>query len=122
MSQEDRPVTCTNLGYVLLRIYDFPFWGAIYLPKVERYETNTPCIVVTPDPTAEVEEEALHQDCLNKGFANWLNVAVVSDVCDDTETHTEDGLVAAFNKQCKEDGFLSKQMNYRRQPPPPNDD
>lgn len=122
MSQEEKPLTVTTLGYVLLHVYDFPFWGAIYLPKVERYEADTPCIVVAPPPSAEAEEPRLHQDCLNRGFTNWLNVAVVSDVCDEVERHTEDSLVTAFNENCREGGFLWREMNYRKSTESPADD
>ena len=67
------PLTFTTLGPVLLHIYDFDFWAAIYLPDVMRYETDTPCIIALPATDAEAEVESLHQMCLNYGFKNWLN-------------------------------------------------
>jgi hypothetical protein len=111
------PLTSTTLGYVLLHIYDFDLGAGIYLPSVERYETDTPCIVASPANHiyTETEYESQHQDCLKRGFTNWLNVAVVSDTCDDVATHTEDGLVAAFNEDCRGGGWLWKMMNYRKE-------
>jgi hypothetical protein len=104
------PLKKSNLGHVLCHIYDFPFGGAIYLPRVERYEANTPCIVAWEDNDAEA---ALHQSCLGEGFSNWLNVAVVSDTCDDAPEQTEAGLIAAFVEDCREGGWLWRMMNYR---------
>lgn len=95
----------STLGYVLLHIYDFDPGGAIYLPQVEAYEPNTPCIVVGS------EENSVHQECLSKGYTNWLNVAVVSDTCDDVENQTETALVSAFNEDCRDGGWLWKMMN-----------
>ena|SRR5208283_2640422 len=109
------PLTSTTLGYVLLHIDDFEPGAAIYLPSVERYETDTACIVASPATYTKTEEEVLHQDCLKTGFTNWLNVAVVSDPCDGVVTHTEDGLVAAFNDDCRKGGWLWKMMNYRNE-------
>jgi hypothetical protein len=66
-------LTTRNLGDVLEHIYDFPFEAAIYLPEVVRYEADTPCIV-----GGGVNDEAsFHQSCLQIGYKNWLNVAVV---------------------------------------------
>ena len=102
-------LTTRKLGDVLLHIYDFPFDAAIYLPEVVRYETDTPCIV-----GGGVNDDAsFHQTCLENGFKNWLNVAVVSDTCDDVLDKTESGLIAAFNEDCHEGGWLRKMMNYR---------
>ncbi|VTR94341.1 unnamed protein product [Gemmata massiliana] len=50
------PLKKSNLGYVLCHVYDFPFGGAIYLPCVERYEVDTPCIVAWGDNDAEAAE------------------------------------------------------------------
>lgn len=102
----------TNLGHVLCHIYDFDFGAAIYFPTVERYEADTPCIVALPD--TEAEEASLHQACLDRGLKNWLNVAVVSDTCDDAAEQTEACLIAAFNDDCRDGGWLRKMMNYRK--------
>ena len=107
------PKISTTLGYVLLHIYNFDLGAAIYLPHAARYEADTPVIVAWPAKHDDQAEEKLHLDCLNNGFTNWLNVAVVSDTCDDVETDAEDGLVAAFNEDCQEGGWLWKMMNYR---------
>jgi hypothetical protein len=109
------PLTSTSLGYVLLHVYDFDPGAAIYLPNAEHYKADTTCIVASPATYTETEYEALHEDCLNRGFPNWLNVAVVSDTCDEAATHTEDGFVAAFNEDCREGGWLRKMMNYRKE-------
>ena len=100
-------MTTSKLGNVLLHIYDFPLEAAIYLPEVVRYEADTPCIVGWVD-----DEASFHQTCLQNGFKNWLNVAVVSDTCDDVSEKTESGLIAAFNADCQEGGWLWKMMNY----------
>jgi hypothetical protein len=107
------PLTIRKLGDVLLHIYEFPFEAAIYLPEVLRYDADTPCIV-----GGGLEDEAsFHDTCLEKGFKNWLNVAVVSDTCDDVPDKTESGLIAAFNENCREGGWLRKMMNYRKGSP-----
>lgn len=108
------PLTFTTLGHVLLHIYDFDFGGAIYLQDTARYEIDTPCIVAWPTTYTEAEVESLHQTCLNYGFKNWLNIAVVSDTCDEVSEKTESCLIAAFTKDCREDGWLWKMMNYRK--------
>jgi hypothetical protein len=99
-----------RLGDVLLHIYDYPFEAAIYLPAVPSYYPDTPCVVGggLGDPAS------FHQTCLDNGFANWLNVAVVSDTCDEVPDKTVPALIAAFNADCKQDGWLQKMMNYRQ--------
>ncbi len=105
------PQTKTNLGRVLTHIYEFPMEGAIYLPAVGPYEADTACVVAW---AGEEDEASLHELCLRDGYANWLNVAVVSDTCDAASEQTEEGLVAAFNEDCQEGGWLRKMMNYRK--------
>jgi hypothetical protein len=102
------PMANRKLGDVLLHIYEFDLGGAIYLPDVERYETDTPCIVAW----GHEGEDVLHQACFRQGFKNWLNVAVVSDTCDEASEQTEESLVASFNKDCREGGWLRKMTNY----------
>jgi hypothetical protein len=99
-----------KLGNVLLHIYDYHPGLAIYLPEVVRYEAETPCIVGDDGS----DEASFHQTCLQYGFKSWLNVAVVSDTCDTVVPATESSLIAAFNKDCQEGGWLWKMMNYRR--------
>jgi hypothetical protein len=107
------PLTFTNLGHVLLHIYDFDFEAGIYLPNVERYDADTPCIVASAATNTEAEEASLHQAYLDHGYKNWLNVAVVSDTCDDVSEQTKARLITAFNEDCREGGWLHKMMNYR---------
>jgi hypothetical protein len=102
------PPTIYNLGDVLARIYDLPFGSAIYLPHVERYDVDTPCMVL--DDCPDVSDEG---DARRYGFVNWLNVAVVSDTCDEVLDKTPTSLVAAFNEDCREGGWLARMMNYR---------
>jgi hypothetical protein len=111
----DMPLTSTTLGHVLSHIYDFDPGAAIYLPDAKQYEAATPCVVATPSTYTKMEEAALHEDCLNRGLTNWLNVAVVSDTCDGAVAQSEAGLVAAFNEDCREGGWLWKMMNYRKE-------
>ncbi len=107
------PFTIRRLGDVLLHIYDFPFEAAIYLPAVVRYEPDTPCLV-----GGGLDDAAsFHATCLEHGFENWLNVAVVSDTCDEVLEGTEAALIAAFNRDSQEDGWLWKMMNYRQTEP-----
>jgi hypothetical protein len=105
------PLTYTTLGNVLLHIYDFDPGAGIYLPSVDKYEADTPCMISSLVAYSEEEFESQHKDCLNKGFINWLNVAVVSDTCDEA-LQTESSLLAAFNNDCREGGWLWKMMNY----------
>jgi hypothetical protein len=99
----------STLGDVSNRIYDFPFWGGVYLPQVDRYESSTPCIVVA----VEGDNYAIaHQECLERGFKNWLNIAVISDTCDTVADKNPDNLVAAFNEDCKPGNWLAKNMTY----------
>ncbi len=114
------PLTFTNLGFVLCRIYEIDFGAAVYLPTVERYEADTPCILAVPTTYTEAEESSLHESCLNHGFKNWLNIAVVSDTCDAAQDQTEASLIAAFNEDCREGGWLRKMMNYRKSGSLPN--
>jgi hypothetical protein len=107
------PLSFTNLGYVLCHIYDIDFGAAVYFPTVERYEGDTPCIVASATTHTEAEEASLHRACLDHGFKNWLNIAVVSDTCDTVSEQTEPCLIAAFNDDCREGGWLRKMMNYR---------
>ena len=100
----------STLGYVLLHIYEFPSEGGIYLPVVDRYEVGTPCLVTWADSG---DEAIIHQTCIDEGFRNWFNVAVVSDTCDEAAEQTEASLIAAFNEDCEEGGWLSRMMNYR---------
>ncbi|HEY4260228.1 MAG TPA: hypothetical protein VGM98_08710, partial [Schlesneria sp.] len=74
-------LTHTTLGYVLSHIDELDFSGTIYLPTVDQYKADTPCVVAVPSTRAEAEESLLHQFCLDLGFKIWLNVAVVSDTC-----------------------------------------
>src|SRR5262245_50041496 len=97
------PLSLTRLGHVLRHIYDYDFLAAIYLPPVERYGADTPCIVASAATNTEADEASLHQACLDQGFKNWLNVAVVSDTCDAVSEQTEDCLIAAFNDDCREE-------------------
>src|SRR5580765_8522074 len=101
-------IATRKLGDVLVHIYDFSPGAAIYLPAVVRYEVDTPCLVGMDE-----SGEAFHQLCLQHGFKNWLNVAVVSDTCDDATQQTEPCLIEAFNNDCQKDGWLWKMMNYR---------
>jgi hypothetical protein len=103
------PPTIRELGDVLLHIHDFPFDAAIYVPEVVRYQGDTPCVV----GGGVSDEASFHQSCLQSGFKNWLNVAVVSDTCENVLEQTESGLVAVFNQDCQEGGWLWKMMNYR---------
>jgi hypothetical protein len=98
-----------RLGEVLLHIYDFPFDAAIYLPDVVQYSVDTPCIV----GGGVNDEDSFHQTCLDHGFKNWLNVAVVSDTCDAVSQQSAPSLVAAFNEDCQAGGWLHKMLNYR---------
>lgn len=106
------PLTFTNLGHVLLNIYSFDAGGAIYLPAVERYEADTPCIVASSTKLTAADYALLHKTCLDYGFKNWLNVAVVSDTCDEVSPQSEVCLIAAFNDDCREGCWLGKMMNY----------
>ncbi len=103
------PLTIRNLGDVLLHIYDFAFEAAIYLPDVVRYDADTPCLV----GGGESEWASFHETCLRYGFKNWLNVAVVSDTCDAVLEMTVPSLIAAFNADSQEGGWLWKMMNCR---------
>jgi hypothetical protein len=109
--EERMPLAKKTLGDVLLHIYDYDFSGGIYLPDICHYEVDTACIVAW----AEGNESwaAVHEACLDQGFTNWLNIAVVSDTCDGVSTQTEACLVAAFNDDCGEGGWLRRMMNYR---------
>ena len=93
--------------------YDIDFGAAVYFPTVERYEADTPCIVASATTHTESEEASLHQTCLDHGFKNWLNIAVVSDTCDTVSEQNEASFIAAFNEDCRGGGWLRKMMNYR---------
>ncbi len=108
------PLAIRNLGEVLIQIYDFYSQTAIYLPKILEYEVDTPCIVSWAATNDELDETALHLTCLHYGFKNWLNVAVVSDTCDDVLEKSQESLIAAFNADCRDGCWLSRMMNYRR--------
>jgi hypothetical protein len=77
-----------------------------------RYEADTPCIVGGADDCASFE-----QACSAKGFKNWWNVAVVSDSCDEAED-TEASLVAMFNSDCQEGGWLWRTRKNMHWKPP----
>src|SRR5271167_234541 len=104
-------LTIRRLGDVLLHIYDFPFWAAIYLPETARFEGDTQCIVGGTE-TDEASCDRDRQTCLENGFRNWINVALVSDTYDSVMDKTESGLIAVFNEECQEGGELRKLMNY----------
>ena len=112
-SEVDMPLIETTLGDVLPRIYEFDLGATLYLPKVDRYEPGTPCVIAVSTTRNEAEEQALHLECLGRGFANCLNLAVVSDTCDDVVTRTIEGYVTAFNQDCQEGRWLARMMNYR---------
>jgi len=98
-----------KLGFVLSHIRDFPFWQTIFLPNLEKYEADTPCAV-----GGSLDEEHLfRQACLENGLINWLNVAVVSDTCEELPEKTVPCLIQAFNEDCREGGWLRKMMNYQ---------
>jgi len=112
------PLKFTRLGYVLSHIYEFHPATAIYLPTVEKFSPDAACIVPSfPSPYSGAEEAALHEECLSRGFKNWLNVAVVSDLCDTAQDQTEAALVAVFNAACRDGGSLSPWINYRKSAP-----
>jgi len=102
------PLAIYDLGDILTRIYDLPFGSAIYLPRTEWYEVETPCMTPGDCPDGSDAEVARHY-----GFVKWLNVAVVSDTCDDVPNQDPVSLVAAFNKDCREGQWLARMMNYR---------
>jgi hypothetical protein len=85
--------------------------GSIYLPALKDYKTDTPCIVAWA--WLEDDWDSIHQTCLDQGFQNWLNIAVVRDTCDEVAEQIGDRLVAAFNEDCRDGGWLWKMMNYR---------
>jgi hypothetical protein len=99
-----------KLGDVLLHIYDFPLEAAIYIPETARFEGDTPCTV----GGGLGDEASFHDACLENGFKNWLNVAVVSDTYDEVLDKNETALIAAFNEDCQEGGWLWKMMNYHQ--------
>jgi hypothetical protein len=103
------PPAIRRLGDVLLHIYDHPFEAAIYLPEIEEYKSDCPCVI----GAAAADDFPSHQDCLSYGFKHWLNVAVVSDMYDSATEKTESGLIAQFNKDCQEGGWLWKMMDYQ---------
>src|SRR4051812_33738084 len=102
------PLAIYDLGDVLARIYDLSLGSAIYLPRVDRYEVNTPCMAPGDCPDGSDEVVARRY-----GFANWLNVAVVSDTYDEVTEKSPASLVAAFNEDCQEGRWLARMMNYR---------
>jgi len=112
------PIAIRELGDVLTHIYDFPFWAAIYLPEVAQYAIDTPCIVPEPVTWERSEEAALHQICLKYGFKNWLNVAMVSDICEEVLEQDQETVIAAFNASCAKGGGLAGWMNWRREEVP----
>jgi hypothetical protein len=103
--EDTMPLRIRTLGEVLSHIYDFNFHHALYLPKVETYRPDTPCIV---------GDDEAHRRCVEYGFPNWLNVAVVSDTCDSVQPRTDEALVAAFDADCREGRWLGRMMNYRQ--------
>jgi hypothetical protein len=108
---EKMPLPVRRLGDVLIHIYEYPFEASIYLPEVERYEADCPCLV----GSASVDGYPSHQECLGNEFKHWLNVAVVSDTCDSVPERTESFLIAEFNKDCQEGGWLWKMMDYQHE-------
>src|SRR5262245_3801815 len=100
------PLTIRNLGEVLLHIYDFPCQASLYLPLVAQYEADTPCVV----GGTENDGPSFQGTCVDNGFKNWLNVAVVSDTCDEVSKKTVSALVEAFNEDCREGCWLWKMM------------
>jgi hypothetical protein len=101
-------LTIRTLGDVLLHIYDYPFETAIFLPESEQYTAETPCVVGWD----EDEDSLFRRACLEHGLVNWLNVAVVSDTCDDAMEQHVPHLIRAFNEDCREGGWLRRMMNY----------
>jgi hypothetical protein len=101
-------VTIRKLGEVLLHIYEYPFEEAIFLPKSGPYEADTPCIIGWDDREGRV----LRKACLEHGLVNWLNVAVVSDTCDEVFPKDVVHLILAFNEDCQEGRWLHTMMNY----------
>lgn len=102
------PLAIFSLGDVLGRIYAFPFGGAVYLPRNTRFEADTPCMIA-----GERDGDGTHEVARHYGFVAWLNVAVVSDTCDEVPDRCLTKLVAAFNSDCREGHWLSRMMNYR---------
>jgi hypothetical protein len=101
----------TTLGEVLLRIYEFPLEVAIFLPTSgPPFSAQTPCMVGWD----EREDSTFRQACLEQGLVNWLNVAVVSDTCDEVVEKDIANLIAAFNEDCQDGGWLQEMMNYGR--------
>ena len=104
------PLAVHNLGDVLTDIYRYPFGGAIYLPEADHYEICTPCFICWSMQPEDAPIE--HSIALSYGFSRWLNIAVVSDTCDEVTEPTPERLVAAFNADCREGGWLAEMMNY----------
>lgn len=74
-------------------------------------ESDTPYIVAAPTTCIEAEEASLHQSCFDHGFENWLNIANVSDTCDAAPDQSGASLIAAFNGDYHEGGWLRKMMH-----------
>jgi hypothetical protein len=100
--------TMKPLGQVLLHIYHFPFELAIFLPHLDQYKADTPCLIGWD----EDELSPFRQACSRHGLVKWINVALVSDTCDDVADKDIPHLIAAFNEDCREGGWLRKMMNY----------
>jgi ribonuclease HIII len=95
----------TTLGHVLLHVYDYPLGATLYFQEMEKYEADTLCIV------ADEFNETQHKLNIQNGFENWLNLSVVSDVCDEA-TETGSILIDAFNENLEKDGWLRQNINF----------
>jgi hypothetical protein len=100
------------LGEVLERIYKFPAWAAVYLPRPGNFDPLTSCVVSLAQGDAE---ESMHKQCIEKGFGYWLNVAVITDIYDNLDDKADtDELLAVFNAECQEGGWLKRHLKWRR--------
>jgi hypothetical protein len=105
------PLLVRPLGDALMTIYLWPAGGAIYFPVRSGFQPDTLCLVAWSESGDRGDWEALHRACRRHGYDFWLNVAVMTDTFDEVRPWTEAGVVAAFNEDCREGGWLWRMWN-----------
>jgi hypothetical protein len=89
------------LGEALVNVYEFKFWGDLWVAGGGPYKAHTPCCVtregeIAPEP-----------------YDRFWSLAIVSDISDDFSPEAwEDQHLHAliFDRDCEPDGWLHRTM------------
>jgi hypothetical protein len=99
--------TMTTMSKMLLAPDDYPWNGAVYLPKDRDWSLESPVAVLSPDDSEEDEDPEIAKV---NGLVYVLGMSVVQDIVANAKEQklnaTPDDLFEAFMFYCNNDAFI----------------